>query len=33
MNKETKMPISEIIGGTLFTAIMFGFAFLIGMAG
>jgi hypothetical protein len=33
MNKETTMTIGDLIGGILFTAIMFGFAFLIGMAG
>jgi hypothetical protein len=33
MNKETTMTIGDVIGGILFTAIMFGFAFLIGLAG
>lgn len=33
MNKETTMTIGDLIGGILFTAIMFGFAFLIGLAG
>ena len=33
MNTENDMTIGDIIGGILFTAIMFGFAFLIGMAG
>jgi hypothetical protein len=33
MNKEMTMTIGDFIGGILFTAIMFGFAFLIGMVG
>ena len=33
MNKETTMTIGDLIGGILFTAIMFGFAFAIAVVG
>jgi hypothetical protein len=33
MNKEMTMTIGDIIGGILFTAIMFGFAFAIAVVG
>ncbi len=33
MNTENDMTIGDIIGGILFTAIMFGFAFAIAVVG